>query len=76
MTAASGWCWCIFRRRPRRRCESSEFISHEISIVPELDHALEWCENEIIAQHQDREGEEASLLDWFTQDSRGRTRRP
>ena len=46
---------------------SSEFISHEVSIVPELDHALEWCENEIIAQHQGLEGEEASLRDWFTQ---------
>jgi sulfate permease, SulP family len=46
---------------------SSEFISQEISIVPELDHALEWCENEIIAQHQGHEGEEASLRDWFTQ---------
>ena len=46
---------------------SSEFISQEIGIVPELDHALEWCENEIIAQHRDREGEEASLRDWFGQ---------
>jgi SulP family sulfate permease len=46
---------------------SSEFISHEVSIVPELDHALEWCENEIIAQHQSLEQEEASLRDWFTQ---------
>ena len=35
--------------------------------MPELDHALEWCENEIIAQHQGLEGEEASLRDWFTQ---------
>jgi sulfate permease, SulP family len=46
---------------------SSEFISREVSIVPELDHALEWCENEIIAQHQGLEQEEASLRDWFTQ---------
>lgn len=46
---------------------SSEFISKEVSIVPELDHALEWCENEIITQHQGLEGEEASLRDWFTQ---------
>jgi sulfate permease, SulP family len=46
---------------------SSEFISQEVNIVPELDHALEWCENEIIAQHQGRQGEEASLRDWFTQ---------
>ena len=44
---------------------SSEFISHEVSIIPELDHALEWCENEIIAQHQGRSNEEASLRDWF-----------
>ena len=46
---------------------SSEFISNEVSIVPELDHALEWCENEIITQNQGLEQEEASLRDWFTQ---------
>jgi sulfate permease, SulP family len=46
---------------------SSEFISNEVSIVAELDHALEGCENEIIAQHQGLEQEEASLRDWFTQ---------
>jgi SulP family sulfate permease len=45
---------------------SSEFISHDVSIVPELDHALEWCENELITRHQGREQEEASLRDWFT----------
>ncbi len=46
---------------------SSDFITSEVSIVPELDHALEWCENEIIAQHQDRAHEEADLRGWFTQ---------
>jgi SulP family sulfate permease len=46
---------------------SSEFSSGEVSIVPELDRALEWCENEIITQHQGLEQEEASLRDWFTQ---------
>jgi SulP family sulfate permease len=46
---------------------SSEFITHEVSVVPELDHALEWCENQIIVQHQGLEQEEASLRDWFTQ---------
>jgi SulP family sulfate permease len=46
---------------------SSDFISQDVSIVPELDHALEWCENEIIVQHQGLEQEEASLRDWFTQ---------
>src|SRR5580700_6254984 len=44
---------------------SSGFVSPEVSIVPELDHALEWCENEIIEQYQGREQEEASLRDWF-----------
>jgi sulfate permease, SulP family len=46
---------------------SSEFISKEVSIIAELDHALEWCENEIIARHHGLEQEEASLRDWFTQ---------
>lgn len=46
---------------------SSEFITPEVNVVPELDHALEWCENEIIVQHQEFEQEEASLRDWFTQ---------
>ncbi|HET6838938.1 MAG TPA: SulP family inorganic anion transporter [Bradyrhizobium sp.] len=46
---------------------SSGFVSDEVSIVPELDHALEWCENEIIAQHRGLEQEEISLRDWFTQ---------
>ena len=45
---------------------SSEFISKDVSIVPELDHALEWCENEIIHQHQDRAQEEADLRGWFS----------
>jgi sulfate permease, SulP family len=34
--------------------------------MPELDRALEWCENEIIVQHKGLEREEASLRDWFT----------
>jgi SulP family sulfate permease len=44
---------------------SSDFISNEVSIMPELDHALEWCENEIIAQYEGHGDEEASLRDWF-----------
>ena len=46
---------------------ASGFITSEVHIIPELDHALEWCENEIIVQHAGREQEEASLRDWFTQ---------
>jgi SulP family sulfate permease len=44
---------------------STDFVSDEVSIMPELDHALEWCENEIITQHEGRGDEEASLRDWF-----------
>jgi SulP family sulfate permease len=46
---------------------SSGFITDDVGIVPELDHALEWCENEVIEQHQGLEQEEASLRDWFIQ---------
>ncbi len=45
---------------------SSDFISESVTIIPELDHALEWCENELIAKHQGLEQEQASLRDWFT----------
>lgn len=44
---------------------SSDFIGEGVVIIPELDHALEWCENEIISQHQGLAQEEASLRDWF-----------
>jgi sulfate permease, SulP family len=46
---------------------SSGFISGDVDIFAELDHALEWCENAIISEHQGLELEEASLRDWFTQ---------
>ena len=45
---------------------SSDFVGEGVSIIAELDHALEWCENELIAQHQDLAQEEASLRGWFT----------
>jgi SulP family sulfate permease len=45
---------------------ASGFISSEVGIMPELDRALEWCENELIAQHRGHEQEEASLRDWLT----------
>lgn len=44
---------------------SSDFIGEGVSIIPELDHALEWCENELIAQHQGLAQEAANLRDWF-----------
>jgi len=45
---------------------SSDFVGEGVTIIPELDRALEWCENEIIGQHQGLAQEEASLHDWFT----------
>ncbi|WP_234682398.1 SLC26A/SulP transporter family protein [Bradyrhizobium monzae] len=44
---------------------SSDFVGDSVTIIPELDHALEWCENELISQHQGLAQEEASLRDWF-----------
>ena len=44
---------------------SSDFVGEGVTIIGELDRALEWCENEIIAQHQGLAREEASLHDWF-----------
>jgi SulP family sulfate permease len=46
---------------------SSDFITDNVGIIPELDRALEWCENEIITLHRGLEQEEANLHDWFTQ---------
>src|SRR5207253_6182372 len=31
---------------------SSDFITDDVTTIDELDHALEWCENELIIQHQ------------------------
>jgi SulP family sulfate permease len=44
---------------------SGEFLSGDILVMPELDHALEWCENEIIARHRGLEQEEGDLQSWF-----------
>ncbi len=46
---------------------SSDFITDNVSIIPELDRALEWCENELIVLHQGLQQEEAYLRDWFAQ---------
>ena len=37
-------------RHGQKALRSTEFITRDVSIVPELDDALEWCENEIITQ--------------------------
>lgn len=48
-----------------RALRSSEFITPDVSITPELDHALEWCEDTIIARHEEQQQDEADLRDWF-----------
>ena len=45
---------------------SGEFLSGDILVMPDLDHALEWCENEIIARHRGLEQEEGDLQSWFS----------
>ena len=41
-------------------------IDSDIVLAPELDRALESCENAIIAAHRDKEDEARSLFDWLT----------
>ena len=63
----SGWCWCIFRRRRRRRCGPADSFPDEVShrartrsragVVRERDHC---------AASGPRAGR-SPLRDWFTQ---------
>lgn len=53
-------------RTTEKMLRSGEFLSGDILVMPELDHALEWCENEIIARHSGLEQEEGDLQSWFT----------
>jgi SulP family sulfate permease len=48
-----------------RVLRSSQFLTDDVRVVDELDHALEWCENEVLTQHRGREQEEGNLRDWF-----------
>jgi SulP family sulfate permease len=43
------------------------FLSREILVVPELDRALEACENAIIAAHSNADNETRSLRDWLAE---------
>jgi SulP family sulfate permease len=53
-------------RATEKMLRSGEFLSGDILVMPELDHALEWCENEIIARHSGLEHEDGNLQSWFT----------
>jgi SulP family sulfate permease len=43
------------------------FVLTDVTIMGDLDRALEWCENEVIRQHQLRSGERGDLINWFAQ---------
>lgn len=52
-------------RTTEKMLRSGEFLSGDILVMQDLDHALEWCENEIIARHRGLEQEEGDLHGWF-----------
>jgi SulP family sulfate permease len=43
------------------------FLSQDIVVVPDLDHALEWCENSIIAAHRRDDSAIRSLREWLSE---------
>jgi len=43
------------------------FLSKDIIVAPDLDHALESCENAIIARHQKEDSARLSLREWLTE---------
>ncbi|MBC7575929.1 MAG: SLC26A/SulP transporter family protein [Tardiphaga sp.] len=53
------------RPAAERNLRTGLFIDDQVSIIGELDHALEWCENEVIARHRGLEQEEDGLREWF-----------
>jgi len=53
-------------RATEKMLTSGEFLSSDILVMPDLDHALEWCENEIITRHRTLEQEEGDLQSWLT----------
>jgi sulfate permease, SulP family len=45
--------------------QNIKFISKDIAVIPKLDRALEFCENEIIAVHSKDDDAVRSLRDWL-----------
>src|SRR5262249_50084259 len=43
------------------------FLSKDIIVVSDLDHALEWCENSIIAAHRRDDSAIRSLREWLSE---------
>jgi SulP family sulfate permease len=45
---------------------ASGFLDDSVVVMRELDHALEYCENAVIAEHTTAQNSAAVLCDWFT----------
>jgi sulfate permease, SulP family len=54
-------------RELERAFRTTQFISDEIAVTPDLDHALEECENSIIAAHRSQVGAGKTLQQWFSE---------
>jgi SulP family sulfate permease len=46
---------------------ATRFMAHDITVAPDLDHALEACENAIIAELRTKSAEQASFEDWLAE---------
>jgi SulP family sulfate permease len=49
-----------------RTFRTTQFLSRDIILSPDLDHALETCENNVIAEFPSRSDEEESFEEWLT----------
>ena len=45
----------------------NQFISKDVLVIPQIDRALEFCENAIISAHSDSDAEVRSLRDWLSE---------
>ena len=50
-----------------RTFRTTKFLSRDITMALDLDHALETCENTVIAEFRSRSGEEESFEAWLTE---------
>jgi sulfate permease, SulP family len=54
-------------RELERAFRTTQFMSDEITVTPDLDHALEACENSIISAYRPHAGDERTLDQWFSE---------
>lgn len=51
--------------RLERKIRSGHLIGDSVIVRPELDHALEWCENRVIDRHRTHTNDDSGLRGWF-----------